>query len=193
MKTLKILRITTIKTDPVKCLQNMYDYSHFLFKHSSSFKEFWVIRQSKYEQIFFYKSKIFNFLPISPSKKFISIKKLIPKKFQFYQIYKDLDNGKISYLRCSMKCKNDKVSIHNELLIQVSDFLFFFKKIILLLINLRLHRMWIEDKEMLDHFQKYKDFKESLCIAKPFDLKNFWDSTFNKMFKNINYDIKIDV
>ena len=65
MKYLNFLRITKIKTSPKICLEVMFDYTHFLFKHRTSFNDFKVITENETEQIFYYETKIFNFLPFT--------------------------------------------------------------------------------------------------------------------------------
>ena len=83
MSYIRLSRSTKIKTDPKICLEVMYDFTHFLYKHKSSFTDFKVIKEDIDEQIFYYETKIFNFFPfslISPIRRFISIKNLYLNK-----------------------------------------------------------------------------------------------------------------
>jgi len=97
LKYLNFLRITKIKTSPKICLEVMFDYTHFLFKHNTSFNDFKVITENETEQIFYYETKIFNFLPWSPIRRFISIKKLFPEVKMFHQVYLDLDSKNVFF------------------------------------------------------------------------------------------------
>jgi len=193
LKYLKFVRIAKIKTSPKVCLEIMFDYSHFLFKHKSSFNDFKVISDKNNEQIFYYETKIFNFIPWSPVRQFIAIKKLIPEKQKFHQIYLDLASKNVFFFRCSMTNKGENVKIIHEVNIPVSNFLYIFRKILLIIINKKFDVMWHEDKEMLNQLYLKKDFKNIQCFAKNYNLENIFYKEFDKHFdQNKKPDLLID-
>ena len=73
--------ITKTKTFPKVCLEVMFDYTHFLFKHRTSFNDFKVITENETEQIFYYETRVFNWFLWSPIRRLISIKRLFPEKY----------------------------------------------------------------------------------------------------------------
>ncbi len=189
MKYLNFLRITKIKTTPKICLEIMFDYTHFLFKHRTSFNDFKVITENETEQILYYETKIFNFLPWSPIRRFISIKKLMPEEKMFHQVYLDLTSKNVFFFKVSMINKDDNVEIINNLSIPVSNFIYFFRKPLLKLVNIKFDVMWNEDKEMLSQLYLNQDYKNVQCVPKTYNLENIYKKEFDKHFKNEN---KID-
>ena len=195
MSYLRFFRSTKIKTDPKICLEVMYDYTHFLYRHKSSFSDFRVIKESNNEQIFYYETRIFNFLPFSPVRKFFSIKKLIPEQKMFKQIYYDINSKKKVYFKCYMVIEDNynEVSIKNDSVIEVSNFLYFFRKPILWLVNKKFEVMWNEDKEMLEQRFKETDYQNIQCMPHNFNLNKLFNNEFDQQFKKnqIDFDISI--
>ena len=193
MKFIRFFRSTKVTTNPKVCLEVMYDYTHFLFKHKSSFNDFRVIKDTQNEQIFYYETKVFNFIPLSPVRRFVSIKKLIPEERKFNQIYLDLQSKKLFYFKCYMENDGDQVTIYNEIIFKVSKFVYLFKKPLLWIINKKFDVMWNEDKEMLTQLYHETSYQDLKCVPPSFNLSNFFLRDFDNKFKNIENDFKIEI
>jgi hypothetical protein len=196
MSYIRLSRSTKIKTDPKICLEVMYDFTHFLYKHKSSFTDFKVIKEDIDEQIFYYETKIFNFFPfslISPIRRFISIKKLIPEQKMFKQIYIDIKSKKIVYLKCEMENTGNNITINNDTVIEISKFMYLFRKPLLWIINKKMDIMWNEDKEMLQQLFIKKDYQNIHCVPQSFNLNNFLDNKFDQQFKKNKIDSRISI
>ena len=85
MKYFSFRRFTKINADPKIVLDVAYDYLHLPHKHKSSFNDFRVIEEKDNILVFYYETRVLNFLPISPVMKFISIRELIPEKQMYNQ------------------------------------------------------------------------------------------------------------
>ena len=85
MKYLKMLRIHSAKTSEEISFEQILDYSHFLYNHKSSFKDFYVLYERDDLLIYFSKNVLFNFIPFSPSKNLINIRR-IDKNNKIYKI-----------------------------------------------------------------------------------------------------------
>ena len=75
MKFLRFKRTTNVQTYPEICNEIIFDYTHFSYRLKSNFNDFKVISDNENIQIFYYETKVFNFLPISPVRRFIAYKK----------------------------------------------------------------------------------------------------------------------
>jgi len=196
MKNLRFFRSTKVTTNPKICLEIMYDYTHFLYKHKSSFSDFRVISESVDEQIFYYETKIFNFLPFSrPVRKYLSIKKLFPEQKMFKQIYYDVNSKKTVYFKCYMVLEDNdnKISIKNDVVMEVSDFMYLFRKPLLWIVNKKFDFMWQEDKEMLEQLFKELDYQNIQCMPPYFNLNKLFINEFDHKFEKnkIDFDISI--
>ena len=161
----------------------MYDYTHFLYNHKTSFKDFKILQEKENQHIYYYETKIFNWLPWSPIRKFISIKKLITEKKMFHQIYLDLGSKQTYFFKVFMKNDNDNCEITNELSIPVSNFLYFFKKPLLWIVNKKLDAMWEEDKELLVTQYNNPDYENIQCVPNYYNLENIFNKEFEKHFE----------
>ena len=102
MRTINIQTLSKVKTKKNICWDVLIDYTHFIYRHKSSFDYFEVIKDDFDTQIFYYETKLFPWLPISPTKKFISIKQINHNNFSFKQNYKDLNNKQNAYISVKM-------------------------------------------------------------------------------------------
>ena len=194
MKYLRYTRITKTKTFPKVGLEVMFDYTHFLYKHKSSFKDFRVISDKNNEQIFYYETRVFNWFLWSPIRRLISIKRLFPRKKMFNQIYFDLNSKNVFFFQCSMKNNQNNIEIINDLSIPVSNLFYFFRKPLLWMLNKKLDIMWHEDKEMMSQLYDKQDHENVQCFAKSYNLENIFDKEFEKHFnkeKNIDYFVSL--
>lgn len=188
MKRIKIRRVSrTLQKDISIVREIIFDYTHFLYRHKSSFKDFRVISDKNFTQIFYYETKIFNWLPFSPVIKFISIKKLLPEKNMFTQSYINLKNKSITYLKCYLKEENSSIAIYNDFSLPVSNFIFLLRKLIVPLINIKLDVMWKEDEEMLNLRDRDNEQDSIYCVPKTFNLEEIKENNFNK-FINENFE-----
>ena len=180
MKHLRLKRITKVKTFPKLCLELMYDYTHFLYNHKTSFTDFKIIKENNNQHIYYYEVKVFNWLPWSPIRRFISIKNFLPEKKMFYQIYLDLYTKNRFLLKCSMKNNNDNCEITNELCVPVSNFLYLFKKLICLIINKKMDAMWKEDKEIMVTQYLHPDHENIQCVPKYYNLEHIFNNVYTR-------------
>ena len=142
MKKLTFRRITRTSQKDMDIVRDVItDYTHFLFAHKSSFNDFRVISDKNNTQIFYYETKIINWLPISPIIKFIAIKKIYPEKNYFTQVYINTKNKKITYFKCHAIQEHNSIKIVNDFMIPVSSFTYFFRKIVIKLINKKMDEM----------------------------------------------------
>ena len=191
MKHLKFFRATKVHTDPKICLEVMFGYTHFLYRHKSSFADFKVIKETESEQVFYYKTKVFNFLPISPIRRYISIKKLVPEEKMFKQVYLDLQTKRTFYFKCQMENENNEVTINNYISMPVSNSEYFFRKPLLWLINKKFDVMWNEDKPMLSQISLKQNYSNHQCIPKNFNLDSFFNDFDVKIGENGEFDLRI--
>ena len=183
MKYLRLKRITKVKTFPKLCLELMYDYTHFLYNHKTSFTDFKIIKENDNQHIYYYETKVFNWLPWSPIRRFISIKKLLPEKRMFYQIYLDLKSKHRFLLKCSMENNADDCEITNEVIIPISNFLYLFKQPICWIINKKMDIMWKEDREIMATQYLHPEHENIQCVPKYYNLENIFQNTYNKDFE----------
>ena len=190
MKRINIRRVSRTSQKDINIVQEIiFDYTHFLYCHKSSFNDFRVISDKKLTQIFYYETKIFNWLPYSPVVKFISIKKLQPEKNRFTQAYINLKNKSITYFECRIKKEKESISIINSFSIPINNILYFFKNIIGPIINKKMDVMWKEDEEMLNSRNKNNEKDSIYCLPKTFNLEEIKENNFNKF---INEEFKPD-
>ena len=182
-----------MRTCPNFATEVIFDYTHFLYRHKGSFKDFKVIRDSDNIQICYYKSRALNFLPISPVSTFISIKKIFPEKNMFQQVYMSLKSNNLIFLKATVSHdNNNNVKIHNDVIIQVSDWLYMFRKLILWIVNRKFEVMWCEDKIMLEQFFEQSDYSGIDCVPKPYNLSDKLGQEFNEMFdSNEKVDLEV--
>tara|TARA_B110000438_G_C15538612_1_gene531700 strand:- start:87 stop:659 length:573 start_codon:yes stop_codon:yes gene_type:complete len=155
-----------------------YDYLHLPHKHKSSFNDFKVIEEKDNILVFYYETRLLNFLPyflpFSPTIKFISIRELIPEKQMYNQVYMNLKNKKIYYHSWRQYSEDDEIIVKSDFSIPLNKIEYFFKKFLLFLINKKLHRMWQEDLEMI--IQRKNDPIEeenNKCLPFNFILKKY--------------------
>ena len=194
MKNLRFKRSTNVKTSPEICNEIIFDYTHFSYRHKTSFNDFKVISDKDNIQIFYYETKVFNFLPISPVRRFIAYKKLIPEERRFEQIYLDLASKKIFYFKCSMQNDGNNVQVINDVTFQVSNLLYFFRKPLLWIINKKFDVMWHEDKEMFEQLHDRQDHENINCVPATYNLEHIFQNSFNKKFlddNKIDFDVVI--
>tara|TARA_B100000575_G_C23141820_1_gene664668 strand:- start:1068 stop:1562 length:495 start_codon:yes stop_codon:yes gene_type:complete len=164
-----------------------------MFKHKSSFNDFKVIKETENEQIFYYETNVFNFIPFSPIRRFISIKKLIPNEKKFKQIYLDIKSKKKFYFKCYMKNVEDEVTIYNEVVLQVSNLMYFFKKPLLWMINKKFDVMWKEDKEMLTQLYLEDNYQDLKCVPPQFNLDSLFNRDFENKFEKTKINLKVKI
>lgn len=176
MKYLKMLRIHTAKTSEEISYEQILDYSHFLYNHKSSFKDFYVLYERDDLLIYFSKNILFNFIPFSPSKNLINIRRIDKNNKIYKQTYVDLKNKQISYMKVTQKREGDFINVVHEFAFPISNYLYPFKSIIFFLANLHMRKMWKEDKAVIE--QKYIDkfvannekiISETIAFEKNFD------------------------
>lgn len=185
MKQITFRRIVrTSQKDMSIVIDNITDYSHFLFAHKSSFNDFRVISDKDNTQIFYYETKIFNWLPLSPIIKFIAIKNLYPEKNYFTQVYINIKNKKITYFKCYAIKDNDSIKIVNDFMIPVSNLTYFFRGIVSKLINKKMNLMWEEDKEMINHRNRENEKNSLQCFAPTFNLEEIKKNNFSKIMED---------
>ena len=188
MKQLTFRRIVKTQQRDMDIVRDVImDYTHFLFAHKSSFNDFRVISDKNNMQIFYYETKIINWLPISPIIKFIAIKKIYPEKNYFTQVYINIKNKKITYFKCYAIKDYNSIKIVNDFMIPVSNFTYFFRKIVIKLINKKMDVMWQEDKEMLNHRDKENEKNSLQCFAPTFNLEEIKENNFSKIMED-NFD-----
>lgn len=188
MKQLTFRRIVKTSQKDMDIVRDVInDYTHFLFAHKSSFNDFRVISDKNNIQIFYYETKIINWFPISPIIKFIAIKKIYPEKNYFTQVYINIKNKKITYFKCYAIKDYKGIKIVNDFMIPVSNFTYFFRKIVIKLINKKMDVMWQEDKEMLNHRNKENEKNSLQCFAPTFNLEEIKENNFSKIMED-NFD-----
>ena len=195
MKRINIRRITRTSQNDINIAREIiFDYTHFLYLHKSSFNDFRVISDKENTQIFYYETKIFNWLPFSPVMKFISIKKLIHEKNMFSQAYINLKNKSITYFKCYLKKTDTHIKIINDFSLPVNKVTFLLRKIIVPLINLKMNVMWKEDEELLN-LRNLNNEKDSVyCVPSTFNLEEIKDHNFQKLIEdNFEPDFLFDI
>ncbi len=195
MKRLNFRRITrTTQTDMDIVRDVIFDYTHFLYAHNTSFSDFRVISDKDNTQIFYYETKIINWFPISPIIRFIAIKKLNPKENCFTQIYINIKNKKITYFKCYAEKENDFIKIVNDFSVPVNAITYFFRKLVVKIINLKMAVMWKEDEEMLELRDKHKETNSIQCFAPTFNLEKVKENNFSDIIeKNFDPEFLFDI
>ena len=185
MKRVNIRRITRTSQKDIEIVKEIiFDYTHFLFKHKSSFKDFRVISDKNLTQIFYYETKIFNWLPLSPIVRFISVKKLHPEENMFSQVYINLKNKEITYFKCHLEEENNYIKIINDFSIPLNGIFYLLRSILVPIINLKMEVMWKEDKEMLNLRDKENEKDSVQCFAPTFNLEKIKEYNFKKYLDN---------
>ena len=170
-------------------LEVAYDYLHLPFKHKSSFNDFRVIEENNNILVFYYETRLLNFLPMSPVVKFISIRKLIPDKQMYNQVYMDIKSKKIFYHTWRQHVENNEIIVHSDFSVPLTSIQYCFRKILLFIINKKLDRMWKEDLEMLIHRKNNLFTENKQCLPINFKLKNYLLKNLNNHFPvNFNPD-----
>ena len=71
---------------------------------------------------------------------------------------------------------------------------YFFRKIVIKLINKKMEVMWNEDEEMLNHRDKKNEKNSLQCIAPTFNLEEIKENNFFKIMEdNFNPEFIVDV
>lgn len=189
MKTINITTLSKVNTKKNICWDVLIDYTHFLYRHKTSFNYFEVIKDDFDLQIFYYETKLFPWLPISPTKKFISIKEIDHENYSFRQIYKDLSSKQHAFMYVKMnEVKLENIEITTKYKIEVGGFYYFLRKLAVYFIHLKTKQMWLEDKEMMIDRLNFDPKSEKICVGPQKKLYNFFirefDNKIPKDFKN---------
>ena len=92
----------------------MYDYTHFLYNHKTSFTDFKIIKENDNQHIYYYETKVFNWLIFSPIIKFISIKEIFPEKNMFKQVYFNINTKtQTGFIKIARKYNLNLVPVKN--------------------------------------------------------------------------------
>ena len=181
MKSINITTTSKVKTKKNICWDVLIDYTHFLYRHKSSFDYFEVIKDDDDLQIFYYETKLFPWSPISPVKKFISIKEIDHDNYSFRQVYKDLSSKTHAYMKVNMLEKTkDNIEITTKYKIEVGTFYYLLRKLAVFFIHLKTKQMWEEDKEMMLERLNSNLESEKVCLGPQ---KKFYNS-FKREFDN---------
>jgi len=189
MKSINIKTISKAKTKKNICWDVLIDYTHFLYRHKSSFDYFEVIKDDADLQIFYYETKLFPWLPISPTKKFISIKEIDNENYSFKQIYKDLSSKGCAYMKVKMiEKEKDNIEVTTKYKIEVGGIYYLLRRLAVFFIHLKTKQMWKEDKEMMIERLNSNLENEKICLGPQKKLYNYFKREFdNKIphdFKN---------
>lgn len=185
MRTINIQTLSKVKTKKNICWDVLIDYTHFIYRHKSSFDYFEVIKDDFDTQIFYYETKLFPWLPISPTKKFISIKQINHNNFSFKQIYKDLNSKQHAYMSVKMIEKDENnLEITTKYKIEVGGLYYFLRRLAVFFIHLKTKQMWNEDKEMMIERLNSKIKNEKVCLGPQKKLYNYFTREFENKIPN---------
>tara|TARA_B100001250_G_scaffold398944_1_gene407787 strand:- start:193 stop:783 length:591 start_codon:yes stop_codon:yes gene_type:complete len=185
MRTINITTLSKVETKKNICWDVLVDYTHFLYRHKSSFDYFEVIKDDHDLQIFYYETKLFPWLPISPTKKFISIKEIDHKNYSFKQIYKDLNSKQHAYMSVNMiEKKENQIEITTKYKIEVGGLYYFLRRLAVFFIHLKTKQMWQEDKEMMIERLNSNLENEKICLGPQKKLYNFFKREFDNKIPN---------
>ena len=164
---MKIVIINRINSNP-STLQivwdNVTDFTHFVSLHWKHFKSWHLIYEQENIKVFHYQSRVLY--PFNFTKNYIGVRVIDPKNYSFTQMYYCPDDDKNSkvFLQAQLIQRDNRIEIHNRFIFYLTGIWAWCPKIFAKLVNYRTHRMWLEDKEIIEVRNQVGGFTDDACL-----------------------------
>jgi hypothetical protein len=164
LKKIIINRITSIPSTLQIVWDNVTDFTHFVPLHRKHFKSWDLIYEQNNMKVFHYQSRVLY--PFNFAKNYIGVRVVNPQNYSFTQMYYCPDEGRSfnGFLQLQLVEKEDRIEIHNKLIFYIKGILSYFPKFFAWLVNYRAHKMWLEDKEIIQERNQIGSFDNSTCL-----------------------------
>jgi hypothetical protein len=164
MKKVIINRVTSIPSTLQIVWENVTDFTHFVPLHWKHFKSWDLIYEQDDMKIFHYQSRVLY--PLNFAKNYIGVRVMDAPNYSFTQMYYCPDESKDSkgFLQLQLVEKGDRIEIHNRLIFNIKGILSHFPKLFAWLVNRRAHRMWLEDREIIQVRNQIGRFDDTTCL-----------------------------
>jgi hypothetical protein len=116
-------------------------------------------------KIFHYQSRVLY--PFNLTKNYVGIRVVDAPNHSFTQMYycPNEDRESKLFLQCQLVEKGERIEIQNRLVFYVKGIWALWPGLFAWLVNYRAHRMWLEDREIIEVRNQVGRFSDETCLA----------------------------
>jgi hypothetical protein len=161
---LKIRRVTEMKTPFYIVAEGAIDWTHFSYIHRRSHKVFRLLYKNENKLVIFYKARVLYPFPFF--KNYLIVREDLPAQFGYQQVYMDLSNQKIHFLRATVEKNKETASIVGDFVFDVGNFWKLFPSLFFFIFKLRMRTVMSEDNVYMAERQRLGTPTDESCEVK---------------------------